>query len=55
MLFVPSVDGVSHAPGELTHDGDVVAGTRALAAAWWLVAERVQPSQAKPSPSASSP
>jgi hydantoinase/carbamoylase family amidase len=38
MLFVPSVAGVSHAPDELTHDADVVAGTRALAAAWWLVA-----------------
>jgi N-carbamoyl-L-amino-acid hydrolase len=38
MLFVPSVAGVSHAPDELTHDADVVAGVRALAASWWLVA-----------------
>jgi N-carbamoyl-L-amino-acid hydrolase len=38
MLFVPSVGGVSHAPGELTRDADVVAGARALAAAWWSVA-----------------
>jgi hypothetical protein len=38
MLFVPSVGGISHAPGELTRDADVVAGTRALAAAWWRVA-----------------
>jgi N-carbamoyl-L-amino-acid hydrolase len=38
MLFVPSVAGVSHAPDELTRDADVVAGARALAAAWWMVA-----------------
>jgi hydantoinase/carbamoylase family amidase len=38
MLFVPSVAGVSHAPDELTRDADVVAGARALAAAWWEVA-----------------
>ncbi len=38
MLFVPSVGGISHAPDELTHDADVVAGARALAAAWWQVA-----------------
>jgi hydantoinase/carbamoylase family amidase len=38
MLFVPSVGGISHSPHELTRPDDVVAGTRALAACWWLVA-----------------
>ena len=30
MLFVPSVGGRSHAPDELTHDADVLAGARVL-------------------------
>jgi N-carbamoyl-L-amino-acid hydrolase len=30
MLFVPSVDGVSHSPRELTHDRDVVNGADVL-------------------------
>jgi len=34
MLFVPSVDGISHSPDELTRPDDVVAGVRALAASW---------------------
>jgi acetylornithine deacetylase/succinyl-diaminopimelate desuccinylase-like protein len=34
MLFVPSVDGVSHSPEEFTHPEDVIAGVRALAACW---------------------
>jgi hydantoinase/carbamoylase family amidase len=38
MLFVPSVGGVSHAPEEFTEPSDVIAGTRALAACWWMVA-----------------
>jgi hydantoinase/carbamoylase family amidase len=40
MLFVPSVGGISHSPHELTRPDDVVAGTRALAACWWVVASR---------------
>lgn len=39
MLFVPSVDGVSHSPDELTRESDVEAGARALAAAWHQVAQ----------------
>lgn len=38
MLFVPSVDGVSHSPAELTREEDVAAGVRALAAAWHALA-----------------
>jgi hydantoinase/carbamoylase family amidase len=34
MLFVPSVGGISHAPEELTHPDDVVAGVRALVGCW---------------------
>jgi hydantoinase/carbamoylase family amidase len=34
MLFVPSVDGVSHSPMEHTHEADLVAGAQVLAAAW---------------------
>jgi hydantoinase/carbamoylase family amidase len=45
MLFVPSVDGVSHAPTEYTKPGDVIAGTRALAACWWQVANSPGPSR----------
>ncbi|WP_308115271.1 MULTISPECIES: M20 family metallo-hydrolase [unclassified Rhodococcus (in: high G+C Gram-positive bacteria)] len=30
MLFVPSVDGISHSEKELTHDGDMVDGVRML-------------------------
>jgi hydantoinase/carbamoylase family amidase len=37
MLFVPSVDGVSHSPEEYTKPSDIIAGTRALAACWWSV------------------
>lgn len=38
MLFVPSVEGISHSPHEFTADDDVVVGARALAASWWRVA-----------------
>lgn len=30
MIFVPSVEGVSHSPRELTPDGDIVRGTQVL-------------------------
>ena len=30
MIFVPSVDGISHNPTEFTRDADVVAGGNAL-------------------------
>ena len=30
MIFVPSVDGVSHAPGELTHAADITGGANVL-------------------------
>ncbi len=30
MIFVPSVGGISHAPGELTHDADCAHGVRVL-------------------------
>lgn len=30
MIFVPSVDGVSHSPREKTHDDDIVRGTQVL-------------------------
>jgi hydantoinase/carbamoylase family amidase len=44
MLFVPSVGGISHSPHELTLPEDVVAGARALAACWWVVASRLDAS-----------
>ena len=34
MIFVPSVDGISHAPGEETRPADILAGVRVLAATW---------------------
>jgi N-carbamoyl-L-amino-acid hydrolase len=34
LLFVPSVDGLSHCPEEDTRPDDVVAGVRSLAACW---------------------
>ncbi len=40
MLFVPSIDGISHSPLERTADRDVVLGARALAGAWACVAGR---------------
>jgi len=40
MLFVPSVDGLSHCPQELTLPDDVVAGVQALAASWLRLATR---------------
>lgn len=40
MIFVPSVGGISHSPDEHTDDEDIVAGARALAAAWFAVASR---------------
>jgi hydantoinase/carbamoylase family amidase len=40
MLFVPSVDGVSHSREEFTRDADVVAGVQALSACWWRIAGR---------------
>lgn len=33
MLFIPSIDGISHAFGEDSHDADIVAGCEVLAAA----------------------
>ena len=32
LLFVPSVNGISHSPRELTKDEDLVAGLKALVA-----------------------
>jgi len=40
MLFVPSVEGLSHSPEEFTRDADVVAGVQALSACWWRIAGR---------------
>ena len=40
MLFVPSVGGLSHCPEEFTEPEDIVAGARALAAAWLCLVER---------------
>ena len=40
MLFVPSAGGISHAPDEHTDERDIEAGVRALAAAWYELAER---------------
>lgn len=40
MIFVPSVGGVSHSPEERTADADLIAGARALAAAWYALASR---------------
>jgi hydantoinase/carbamoylase family amidase len=34
MIFVPSIDGISHSPLEQTADTDVITGARVLAAAW---------------------
>lgn len=39
MIFVPSVDGISHSPREQTRDDDVIAGIRSLAGCWWQGAE----------------
>ena len=44
MLFVPSVDGISHSPLERTDDADLILGARALAAAWATVGHAVSPS-----------
>ena len=33
MLFVPSIDGVSHSFDEHTHDADIAIGARAFVAA----------------------
>jgi hydantoinase/carbamoylase family amidase len=38
LLFVPSVDGLSHCSEELTLPADVVAGVQALAAGWLCLA-----------------
>lgn len=38
ILFAPSVDGVSHSPGEFTRPADVIASARALAAGWLSLA-----------------
>ncbi len=38
LLFVPSVDGLSHCPEELTLPADVIAGVQALAAGWLRLA-----------------
>jgi N-carbamoyl-L-amino-acid hydrolase len=40
MIFVPSIGGISHSPDEHTADEDIVAGARALAAAWFAMASR---------------
>lgn len=40
MIFVPSVGGISHSPDEHTAAEDIVAGARALAAAWFAMASR---------------
>lgn len=39
MVFVPSIDGVSHAPEENTRPEDIEAGVKVLAAAWAQLAE----------------
>ncbi len=38
ILFAPSVDGVSHSPGEFTRPEDVIESARALAAGWLALA-----------------
>ena len=38
MMFIPSVDGVSHCEREFTTDADMVAGVRALAEVAWEMA-----------------
>jgi acetylornithine deacetylase/succinyl-diaminopimelate desuccinylase-like protein len=43
MIFVPSVNGVSHSAAEFTTDVDVEAGARALAAAWFDLASAAVP------------
>jgi N-carbamoyl-L-amino-acid hydrolase len=30
MIFVPSISGISHNPGEKTREGDLIAGARVL-------------------------
>jgi acetylornithine deacetylase/succinyl-diaminopimelate desuccinylase-like protein len=45
LLFVPSVDGLSHCPEEFTRPDDVVAGVRALAAGWFSLAHLEQASR----------
>jgi hydantoinase/carbamoylase family amidase len=40
MIFVPSIGGVSHSPEERTAPEDIVAGARALAAAWFAMGSR---------------
>ncbi len=39
MLFVPSIDGISHNPLERTDPADVILGAQALAAAWASLAD----------------
>ena len=34
MVFVPSIDGISHAPEEKTRPEDILAGVQVLAATW---------------------
>jgi N-carbamoyl-L-amino-acid hydrolase len=41
LIFVPSVDGISHAPGERTEDADLVAGAEVLYAALRLADSRL--------------
>ena len=38
MIFVPSIDGISHAPEENTKPEDIEAGVQVLAATWALLA-----------------
>lgn len=40
MIFVPSVNGISHNPAEFTHDADCIAGTNVLLAAALDLANR---------------
>ena len=39
MIFVPSLDGISHNPAEHTDDEDLVAGTQLLADAMLALTE----------------
>lgn len=43
MLFIPSVDGVSHAEAEYTHDGDLTAGVDVLTEVVARMAESLRP------------
>jgi acetylornithine deacetylase/succinyl-diaminopimelate desuccinylase-like protein len=42
LIFVPSIDGLSHSPAEATKDEDVVAGANTLLQTILIMTERMQ-------------